>query len=77
MLLIPGVIDSTTNYVEHPELVAERTLRYASMVGREQVMAGTDCGFGTGDGGSWVAPSVVRRKLQSLVEGAALASMRA
>jgi 5-methyltetrahydropteroyltriglutamate--homocysteine methyltransferase len=54
--------------VEHPELVAERILRYTSVVGRERVIAGTDRGFGTGAGGSWVAPSVVRGKLQSLAK---------
>jgi 5-methyltetrahydropteroyltriglutamate--homocysteine methyltransferase len=74
MLLIPGVIDSTSNYVEHPELVAERITRFAKLVGREKVLAGSDCGFGTGAGGGWVAPSVVRRKLQSLTEGAQIAS---
>ena len=56
MLLIPGVIDSTSNYVEHPELVAERIVRYAELVGPENVLAGTDCGFGTGAGRGWVAP---------------------
>jgi 5-methyltetrahydropteroyltriglutamate--homocysteine methyltransferase len=74
MLLIPGVIDSTTNYVEHPELVAERIVRLARLVGRENVVAGSDCGFGTGAGRGWVAPSVVQAKLQSLAEGAAIAS---
>ncbi len=74
MLLIPGVIDSTTNYVEHPELVAERITRLARLVGRENVLAGSDCGFGTGAGRGWVAPSVVWAKLRSLAEGAALAS---
>jgi 5-methyltetrahydropteroyltriglutamate--homocysteine methyltransferase len=74
MLLIPGVIDSTTNYVEHPELVAERIVRLARLVGRENVVAGSDCGFGTGAGRGWVAPSVVQAKLESLAEGAAIAS---
>jgi len=74
MLLIPGVIDSTTNYVEHPELVAERIERYARLVGPENVLAGTDCGFGTGAGRGWVAPSVVRAKLRSLAQGAEIAS---
>ena len=46
-MIIPGVLDSTTNFVEHPELVAERIVRYAEVVGRERVIAGTDCGFGT------------------------------
>ena len=74
MLLIPGVIDSTTNYVEHPELVAERIERYARLVGPENVLAGTDCGFGTGAGRGWVAPSVVRAKLRVLAQGAEIAS---
>jgi 5-methyltetrahydropteroyltriglutamate--homocysteine methyltransferase len=74
MILIPGVIDSTTNYVEHPELVAERIVRLARLVGRENVVAGTDCGFGTGAGRGWVAPSVVQAKLRSLAQGAEIAS---
>jgi 5-methyltetrahydropteroyltriglutamate--homocysteine methyltransferase len=74
MLIIPGVIDSTTNYVEHPELVAERITRLARLVGRTNVLAGSDCGFGTGAGRGWVAPSVVWAKLRSLAEGAQLAS---
>jgi 5-methyltetrahydropteroyltriglutamate--homocysteine methyltransferase len=74
MVLIPGTIDSTTNYVEHPELVAERIVRLAKLVGREHVIAGTDCGFGTGAGGGAVAPTVVWRKLQALVDGAEIAS---
>ena len=74
MLLIPGVIDSTTNYVEHPELVSERVVRLAHLVGRENVVAGTDCGFGTGAGRGWVAPTVVQAKLRSLAQGAAIAS---
>jgi len=74
LLIIPGVIDSTTNYVEHPELVAERIVRLARLVGRTNVLAGSDCGFGTGAGRGWVAPSVVWAKLRSLAEGAQLAS---
>jgi 5-methyltetrahydropteroyltriglutamate--homocysteine methyltransferase len=74
LLIIPGVIDSTTNYVEHPELVAERITRLARLVGRNNVLAGSDCGFGTGAGRGWVAPSVVWAKLRSLAEGARLAS---
>lgn len=74
MILIPGVIDSTTNYVEHPELVAERIVRLAKLVGRENIIGGTDCGFGTGAGRGWVAPSVVQAKLRSLAEGADIAS---
>jgi 5-methyltetrahydropteroyltriglutamate--homocysteine methyltransferase len=72
--IIPGVIDSTTNYVEHPELVAERLLRYAEVVGPNSVMAGTDCGFGTMVGVQLVAPSIAWAKLRSMVEGARLAS---
>ena len=74
MLVIPGVIDSTTNYVEHPELVAERIVRLARLVGRANVLAGSDCGFGTGAGRGWVAPSVVWAKFQSLAEGARIAT---
>jgi 5-methyltetrahydropteroyltriglutamate--homocysteine methyltransferase len=73
-VLIPGVLDSTTNYVEHPELVAERISRYARLVGRENVIAGTDCGFGTWVGQAAVDPRVVWAKLASMVEGARLAS---
>ncbi len=71
--LIPGVIDSTTNFVEHPELVAQRIERFASVVGIERVVAGTDCGFGTFVGLKQVTLSVAWAKLRSLVEGAALA----
>jgi 5-methyltetrahydropteroyltriglutamate--homocysteine methyltransferase len=74
MLLIPGVIDTTTNFVEHPELVAERIARYAELVGRENVIAGTDCGFGTAAGRVRVEPTVAWAKLEALVEGARLAS---
>jgi 5-methyltetrahydropteroyltriglutamate--homocysteine methyltransferase len=74
MLLIPGVIDSCSNYVEHPELVAERIVRLARLVGRENLLAGTDCGFATFARGGVVAPSVTWRKLASLAEGAAIAS---
>jgi 5-methyltetrahydropteroyltriglutamate--homocysteine methyltransferase len=72
--IIPGVIDSCSNYVEHPELVAQRIIRYAQLVGRENVIAGTDCGFGTFVGRITVDPRIVWVKLQSLVEGARLAS---
>ncbi|MGH8285973.1 MAG: cobalamin-independent methionine synthase II family protein [Steroidobacteraceae bacterium] len=74
IVLIPGVISSTTNYVEHPALVAERICRYADLVGRERVMAGSDCGFGTFAGFGPVDPDIVYLKLRSLVEGAELAS---
>lgn len=72
--LIPGVIDSCTNYIEHPELVAQRIVRFARVVGRENVVAGTDCGFSTFAGFSAVAPDVAYAKLASLAEGARLAS---
>jgi 5-methyltetrahydropteroyltriglutamate--homocysteine methyltransferase len=75
-VLIPGVISSTTNYIEHPLLVAERVCRYADVVGRERVMAGTDCGFGTFAGFGPVDPDVAYLKLKSLAEGAAIASDR-
>jgi len=73
-VLVAGVIDSTTNFIEHPELVAERIERYASVVGRENVIAGVDCGFGTFAGRVQVDTNIVWHKLRSLVEGAALAS---
>jgi 5-methyltetrahydropteroyltriglutamate--homocysteine methyltransferase len=75
-ILIPGVIDTSTNYVEHPELVAERIGRYAAIVGRERVIAGTDCGFGTFAGYGKLDPDIAFKKLASLVEGAAIASKR-
>ena len=73
-VLVAGVIDSTTNFIEHPELVAERVTRYATVVGRENVIAGVDCGFGTFAGRVQVDTNIVWRKLVSLVEGARLAS---
>lgn len=75
-ILIPGVIDSTTNFIEHPRVVAERIERYAGIIGRERVIAGTDCGFSTFAGFGVVDPSIVWAKLKSLAEGAALASER-
>jgi 5-methyltetrahydropteroyltriglutamate--homocysteine methyltransferase len=75
-ILIPGVLTTTTNYIEHPELVAERLERFANLVGRERVMAGTDCGFGTFAGFGPVEPDIAYLKLKSLVEGAQLASRR-
>jgi 5-methyltetrahydropteroyltriglutamate--homocysteine methyltransferase len=74
--LIAGVIDTSTNYVEHPELVAERLSRLADVVGRERVIAGTDCGFGTFAGYGKIDPSIAFKKLAAMVEGAALASKR-
>lgn len=73
--LIPGVVESTNNFVEHAELVAERLLRYARVVGPERVVAGSDCGFATFAGMGAVVPSVAWSKLASLVEGARIASM--
>ncbi len=73
-VIIPGVLDSTTNYIEHPELVAQRIVRYARLVGRENVLAGTDCGFGTFVGRSQVHPKITWAKLQAMAEGARLAS---
>ena len=75
-VLIPGVVDSTTNYVEHPELVAERICRFADIVGRERVIASADCGFATFAGISKIDPAIARLKLEALVAGAALASER-
>jgi 5-methyltetrahydropteroyltriglutamate--homocysteine methyltransferase len=75
-VLIPGVLATTTNYVEHPQLVAERIERFANIVGRERVMAGTDCGFGTFAGFGPVEPDIAYLKLRSLVEGAEIASRR-
>ena len=76
-VLIPGVIDTCTNYIEHPELVAQRICQYADVVGRERVIAGTDCGFATfvGHAGR-VDPEIAYRKLGALVEGAKLASAK-
>jgi 5-methyltetrahydropteroyltriglutamate--homocysteine methyltransferase len=74
MTLIPGVVDSCTNYVEHPDLVADRLLRFAEVIDPQYLMAGTDCGFGTSVGPRHVAPSIAWAKLQSLVEGAQIAS---
>ena len=76
-VLIPGVIDSTTNFVEHPRLIAQRIGHYADLVGRERVVAGTDCGFATFAGQTNpVVPSVVWAKLAALAEGAAIATDR-
>jgi 5-methyltetrahydropteroyltriglutamate--homocysteine methyltransferase len=75
-IMIPGLLSTTTNYIEHPELVAERIERFAQVVGRERVMAGTDCGFGTFAGFGPVEPDIAYLKLRSLVEGAQIASSR-
>jgi 5-methyltetrahydropteroyltriglutamate--homocysteine methyltransferase len=75
-ILVPGVIDSVSNFIEHPELVAERICRYADIVGRERVIAGTDCGFGTFAGAGAVHPPIAYAKLAALAEGAAIATRR-
>src|SRR5262249_45066321 len=72
--LIPGVVDSTTNYVEHPELIAQRIVNFAERVGRERVIAGSDCGFATLATTDMVAPTVVWAKFRSMAEGAARAT---
>ena len=74
LILVPGVIDSTTNFIEHPKLVAERICRFADIVGRDRVMAGSDCGFSTFAGFGAVDEDIVYAKLGSMAEGAALAS---
>ena len=75
-ILIPGVIDSTTNFVEHPRLVAQRLMCFADIVGRERVIAGTDCGFSTFAGFGAVDEDIAYVKLQAMVDGAALASQQ-
>jgi 5-methyltetrahydropteroyltriglutamate--homocysteine methyltransferase len=75
-VLIAGVLDTTTNFVEHPELVAQRILRYAELLGRERVMAGTDCGFGHFAGFGAVHSQICWVKMKSLTEGARIASDR-
>ena len=75
-LLIPGVIESKSNFVEHPELVAQRIGRYANLVGRENVIAGSDCGYGTWVGQAAVDPDVVWAKMAAMAEGARIASSR-
>ncbi len=73
-VLISGVLDTTTNFVEHPELVAQRIRQYARLVGRENVLAGSDCGFGTSAWGGKVENRGVWAKLRAMVEGASLAT---
>jgi 5-methyltetrahydropteroyltriglutamate--homocysteine methyltransferase len=77
MILAPGVIDTTTNFVEHPDLVAERLSRFVDIVGAERVLASTDCGFGTFAGFGAVDPEIAWSKLRSLSEGAARVSRTA
>jgi 5-methyltetrahydropteroyltriglutamate--homocysteine methyltransferase len=73
-LLIPGVIESKSNFIEHPELIAQRIARYANLIGRENVIAGSDCGYGTWVGQAAVDPDVVWAKLAAMAEGARIAS---
>lgn len=73
-VLIPGVLDSSTNFIEHPELVAERIVRFANAVGRENVIAGTDCGFSTFAGFTVVDPHITWAKLKAMADGARIAS---
>jgi 5-methyltetrahydropteroyltriglutamate--homocysteine methyltransferase len=73
-VLIPGVLESMSNRIEHPELVAERIVRFAKVAGRENVIAGSDCGFGTFVGLALVEPEIAWAKLGSLAEGARIAS---
>jgi len=76
LILVPGVIDSTTNFVEHPKLVAERICRFTDIVGRERVIAGSDCGFSTFAGFGAVDEDIVYAKLKSMADGAAIASKK-
>ena len=73
-ILIPGVLDSTTNFVEHPQLVSERICRFSEIVGRERIIAGSDCGFSTFAGYGTVDADITYAKLESLVKGAEIAS---
>lgn len=75
-ILIPGVLDTTTNFVEHPDLITDRIETYAKIVGKERVIAGTDCGFGTFAGFGAVHPDIAYAKLESLAEGARRASQK-
>jgi 5-methyltetrahydropteroyltriglutamate--homocysteine methyltransferase len=75
-VLVPGVVDTTTNFVEHPELVAQRIERFIHIVGKERVIAGSDCGFGTFAGFGAVDPAIAYAKLSALSEGAKLAGAR-
>jgi len=75
-VVIPGVIDSTTNIIEHPETVAERLIRFADVLGKENVTGGVDCGLDTLAGSAQVVPRIAWKKLEALGEGARLASDR-
>ena len=73
-ILVPGVVDTTTNFVEHPELVAQRIERFTNILGSDRVIAGSDCGFGTFAGFGAVDPEIAYAKLKSMSEGAKRAS---
>ena len=73
-VLVPGVVDTTTNFIEHPKLVAQRLLNFTNIVGKERVIAGSDCGFGTFAGFGAIDPEIAYAKLSALAEGASLAS---
>ncbi len=75
-VLIPGVIESKANFIEHPELIAQRISHYANLVGRENVIAGSDCGYGTWVGQAAVDPAVAWEKMKAMSEGARIASSR-
>ena len=75
-VLMPGVLDTTSNFVEHPELVAQRILSYANCVGRERVIAGVDCGFETFAGVARVDTKIVYKKFEAMVEGAQIATKK-
>ena len=76
LVLIPGVIESKSNFIEHPELIAQRLCRIAERVGREKVIAGSDCGYGTWVGQAAVEPEIVWAKLAAMSEGAAIATKK-
>ena len=73
-VLVPGVIDSTSNFVEHPEVVADRLIQFSTVIPKDQLMAGTDCGFSTFAGFGKIDEKICYEKLQALVEGTKLAS---
>jgi 5-methyltetrahydropteroyltriglutamate--homocysteine methyltransferase len=73
-IIIPGVLDTTTNFIEHPELIAQRIVQYAGAVGKENLVVSNDCGFGTSAWGRRVESRVAWAKLESMVQGARLAS---
>ena len=75
-ILIPGMIDTCSNFVEHPELVAQRIERWVGIIGRERFIAGTDCGFGTFAGYGKLDGAIAYKKLAALAEGASIASKR-